>query len=115
MVKNYDRIAILRLIIMLSVSLSGLKKDEFDYLRRAFMMCYGFTEMPLLMNLQDAGLLRARDDKFNWTKVKKTFKLINEEVVMDKPQDISYVFSGLAPLSVRIIESLMGEKGIRNI
>jgi hypothetical protein len=34
---------------------------------------------------------------------------------MSKPTDISYVFSGLAPLSVKIIETLMGEKGIRNI
>jgi len=41
--------------------------------------------------------------------------LINEEVVMDRPEDISYVFSGLAPLSVRVIEFLLGEKGIKNI
>jgi len=71
MVKNYDKIQVLRLMIMLSVSLSGLKKDEFDYLRRAYLICYGFQEMPLLMNLQDAQLLRPRDDKFNWAKVKK--------------------------------------------
>ena len=54
MVKNHDRAGILRLLCLLSVSLSGFKKDEFDYIRKAFITCYGFEEIPLMMNLQDA-------------------------------------------------------------
>ena len=54
MVKNHDRNTILRLICLLGVTQSGLKKDEFDYVRKAFITCYGFDEIPLMMNLQDA-------------------------------------------------------------
>lgn len=115
MVKGYDKTTILRLICLLSVTLSGFKKDEFDYLRKAFVVCYGFDEIATLMNLQDANILRARDEGFNFSKIKKTFSLINEEVRMDAPTDISYVFNGLSPLSVRIIQTLMAEKGFSNM
>ena len=114
MVKNHDRAGILRLLCLLSVSLSGFKKDEFDYIRKAFITCYGFEEIPLMMNLQDAQIIRVRDDRLNWRKAKDTFKLINEDVDMAKPTDISYVFNGLAPMSVKLIEILLGGKGLEN-
>ena len=41
------------------------------------------------------------------------FSLINEEVRIDEPTEISYVFSGLAPLSVRFIELIMCNEGFK--
>ena len=69
MVKGFDKLVVLRLICLLSVTLSGLKKDEFDQLRKAYLTCYGWDEMATLMNLQDAGILRPRDDAFSFDKV----------------------------------------------
>ena len=40
----------------------------------------------------------------DWGKLKKQFKLINEEVRINDPVDISFVFNGYAPLSVRFVE-----------
>jgi len=56
-----------------------------------------------------------RDDRLNWKKAKDAFRLINEDVDMAKPQDVSYVFNGLAPLSVKLIELLLAEKGLAKI
>ena len=61
--------------------------------------------MITLMNLQDAGLVKVKDkrDKWNWDTIKTTFNLINDEITETNPNDFSYVFSGYAPLSIRII------------
>jgi len=115
MVKGFDKRVVLRLICLLSITLSGLKKDELDILRKAYVTCYGWDEMVTLMNLQDAGILRVRDDNFSFGKVKKTMQLICEDMDERNPVDISFVYSGLAPVTVRLVEGLMSERGIRNI
>lgn len=67
------------------------------------------------MNLQDAGLLKLKDKKLNWTGLKKNFKLVNEEVNPHSPQDISYVYNGYSPLSVKLLETLMERQGVRKM
>ena len=69
---------ILRLITLLSQTNSGLKQAEFDLLRRAFIMCYGYQEIATILNLQDARLIKVRDRKFDWSKIKSEFNIINE-------------------------------------
>ncbi len=71
MVKQYSRDKILRLMCLLSVTQSGLKQDIFDGLRRFYVMNYGYQELITLMNLQDAKLLRAKDKRLDWAKLKK--------------------------------------------
>lgn len=41
-------------------------------IRRAFIINYGYNELVTLMNLQDAGLLKAFDTtkKWDWNKIK---------------------------------------------
>ena len=41
----------LRLMILFSLTLSGLKKDDFDNLKRIFLQTYGYHEMVTLCNL----------------------------------------------------------------
>ena len=76
MVKQYSRDKILRLMCLLSVTQSGLKQDIFDGLRRFYVMNYGYQEIITLMNLQDAKLLRAKDKRLDWPKLKKV-SLVN--------------------------------------
>lgn len=78
-------------------------------------MNYGYQEIITLMNLQDSKLLRVKDKKLDWNKVKKAFKLINEEVRINDPVDISYVYNGYSPLSVKFIETVMTSHGFKNI
>ena len=82
-------------------------------------MNYGYQEMVTLMNLQDAGLFRMKYDKkqpeyfdWNWQKIKDTFNLIDEGMNRLSPSDISYVYNGYSPISVRLIEYFIEHKGI---
>jgi len=43
------------------------------------------------------------------------YTLIQEEVKIDKPESIHYVFAGLAPLSVRIIEMMFNAGGFNRM
>lgn len=84
-------------------------------------MNYGYQEMITLMNLQDAGLFKLKDKKvagyvdWNWEKIKDQFKLINEEANLISPSDISYVFNGFCPMSVRIIERIIEQQGMTSM
>lgn len=111
MIKQYSRDKILRLMCLLSVTQSGMKQDIFNDLRRFYLYNYGFEEVVTLMNLQDSRLLRVKDKRLDWAKLKKVFKLINEETRIQDPVDISYVYNGYSPLSVKLIETVFMQGG----
>ena len=115
MAKQYNRDKILRLLCLLSVTQSGLKPDMLEQLRRFYIMNYGYSEIITLMALQEAKLLRVKDKRFDWSKLKKIFKLINEEVRIKDPNDISYVYNGYAPLSVKFIETIIQNGGFHKL
>ena len=116
MVKQFSLQTVLRLFCLLSVTQNGLKQEYFDHLRRVFVMCYGYQEIPTLINLQEAGLFRVKSkDVIDWNKLKREYRLITEEVKIDKPTEISYVYGGYAPLSIRFVEMLMEKEGFRNM
>ena len=82
-------------------------------------MNYGYQEMVTLMNLSDAGLFKVKDKKmpgyfdWNWLKIKESLKLVNDEGVnFMSPSDISYVYNGFAPISVRLIEMFLEHGGL---
>jgi len=51
MVKKCNKMKILRAMSLFSVTQGGLTKNDFDSLRRSFIMNYGYQEMVTLMNL----------------------------------------------------------------
>ena len=124
MVKGYNKMKVLRAMCLFSTTQGGLAKSDFYYLRRVFIMNYGYQEMVTLMNLQDAGLfkLKEKDKKaagyfdWQWNKIKEVFNLVNDAGVnFINPSDISYVFNGYAPISVRLIELILEAKGISSL
>ena len=74
-------------------------------------MCYGYNEIATMLNLQDSKLFKLKDKSFDWKKVKNEFNLIAEEVNITNPQSIHYVYGGMAPISVSIIERMVQGKG----
>ena len=71
------------------------------------------------MNLQDAGLIKLKEkrDNWNWEKIKTTYNLVSEDEPDDfeNPKDFSYVFSGYAPISVRLIQMILDLGGVKNL
>ncbi|KAM7265316.1 hypothetical protein ACFE04_002999 [Oxalis oulophora] len=102
--KQEPLVKVLRLLIMFSVTNSGLLKKHFDYLRRELLHSYGFEHIETLANLEKAGLLKKQELKSNWLTIKRALQLVVEDTDTANPNDISYVFSGYAPLSVRLVQ-----------
>ncbi|CAN4096145.1 unnamed protein product [Withania somnifera] len=94
--KQEPLISVLRLLILLSITNLGLPKKNFDYLRRELLHSYGFEHVATLNNLEKAGLLKKQEIKSNWITIKHALGLY--------PNNISYVFSGYAPLSIRLVQ-----------
>ncbi|KAM3345442.1 vacuolar protein-sorting-associated protein 33 [Capsicum galapagoense] len=102
--KQEPLINVLRLLILFSITNSGLPKKNFDYLRRELLHSYGFEHIATLNNLEKSGLLKKQETKSNWITIKRALRLIVEDTDTANPNDISYVFSGYAPLSIRLVQ-----------
>ncbi|MCO5589391.1 hypothetical protein L7F22_043358 [Adiantum nelumboides] len=112
--KQDPLISVLRLLIMLSLTSGGLKQKDFENFRE-LLHSYGFEYIILLSNLEKAGLLKKQEGKNNiWPHLVKALTLVVEDVDDANPNDIAYVFSGYAPLSVRIVEIAL-KRGWRSI
>ncbi|KAK4279642.1 hypothetical protein QN277_011388 [Acacia crassicarpa] len=104
MIQKQEPLAtVLRLLMLFSITNSGLPKKHFDYLRRELLHSYGFEHMATLNNLEKSGLLKKQETKSNWLTVKRALQLVVEDTDTANPNDIAYVFSGYAPLSIRLV------------
>ncbi|XP_011077279.1 vacuolar protein-sorting-associated protein 33 homolog [Sesamum indicum] len=92
--KQEPLVNVLRLLILFSVTNSGLPKKNFDYLRRELLHSYGFEHIATLNNLEKAGLFRKQDSRSNWLTIKRALQLVVEDTDTANPNDIAYVFSG---------------------
>ncbi|KQK23731.1 vacuolar protein-sorting-associated protein 33 homolog [Brachypodium distachyon] len=95
---------VLRLLVLFSLTNAGLQKKSFDYLRREILHSYGFEYMPLLHNLEKAGLVKKQEARSNWVGITRALQLIVDVNDMENPSDISYIFAGYAPLSIRLVQ-----------
>ncbi|RAL50278.1 hypothetical protein DM860_007952 [Cuscuta australis] len=102
--KQEPLVNVLRILILFSITNSGLPKMNYDYLRRELLHSYGFEHIATLNNLEKAGLFRKQESKSNWITIKRALQLIVEDTDAANPRDISYVFSGYAPLSIRLVQ-----------
>ncbi|XP_058082259.1 vacuolar protein-sorting-associated protein 33 homolog isoform X3 [Magnolia sinica] len=78
-----------------------------SYDMREILHSYGFEHMPTLFNLEKAGLLKKQESKSNWLTIKRALQLVVEDTDTANPNDISYVFSGYAPLSIRLVQHVV--------
>ncbi|KAM3372569.1 hypothetical protein ACQJBY_019454 [Aegilops geniculata] len=95
---------VLRLLVLFSLTNAGLPKKNFDYLRREILHSYGFEHMPLLYNLEKAGLLKRQESRTNWPVISRALQLIVDIKDPENPDDIAYIFAGYAPLSIRLVQ-----------
>ncbi|KAK3422277.1 hypothetical protein EUGRSUZ_G02865 [Eucalyptus grandis] len=103
--KQEPFVNVLRMLILFSITNAGLPKKHFDYLRRELLHSYGFEHMATLNNLEKAGLLKKQESKSNWLTIKRALQLVVDDTDTANPNDIAYVFSGYAPLSIRLVQN----------
>jgi len=58
-------------------------------------------------NLEAVGLLKVQEGGRAFSAIKQNLRLCNQDVDEKHPEDISYCYSGYAPLSVRLVEHVV--------
>jgi vacuolar protein sorting-associated protein 33A len=94
---------VLRLLTLLTLTNSGLKPKQLDFFKREILQTYGFENLFTLNNFEKLGLLK-KQDKQSFPLLRKNLRLIVEDLDDTTPNDVAYVYSGYAPLSVRLIQ-----------
>ncbi|CAB9500213.1 protein sorting-associated protein 33A [Seminavis robusta] len=107
---QYPPIRFFRLMCLQSLCAGGIKSSRYDALRRDIVQTYGYEYLFVLRNLEKIGVLRRRetlwmDSTSPFNSLRKSLILINAEVNTVEPDDVSYVSSGYAPLSVRLVQA----------
>ena len=102
---------ILRLMCLQSLVANGLPSKRFDHLRREMQHTYGYEVLFTLDNLERVGMFKRQKSSGNWSTVRKLFGLIKDDVSAAAPDDVAYVTSGYAPISVRVVEMAIAPGG----
>ncbi|KOS18726.1 Vacuolar protein sorting-associated protein 33A [Escovopsis weberi] len=117
----------LRLLCIYSCISGGIKPKDFEQFKRLILQGYGYQHLLTLSNLEKLQLFLSRSsplagmipmpgmaggasaigNKTNYTYLRKQLRLIVDEVQEDDPNDIAYVYSGYAPLSVRLVQCIL--------
>eukprot|EP01125_Pyxidicula_operculata_P001470 TRINITY_DN11349_c0_g1_i1.p1 TRINITY_DN11349_c0_g1~~TRINITY_DN11349_c0_g1_i1.p1 ORF type:complete len:649 (-),score=140.94 TRINITY_DN11349_c0_g1_i1:30-1976(-) len=103
--KQEPLVKVLRLMCLYSLTNNGIKDKNYNFLRREILQTYGFKYMFTLDNLSKLGMLKVSSARVNlYQRLKKDMNLIIEEMNEQDPTDIAYVYSGYAPVSIRLVE-----------
>ena len=117
MTKQNEEYNILKILCLISNLKNGIKSKLYEQIKRDFIQIYGFQELFLLNNLEKINALKIQEGSNYYNDIEKKLKLINEDVDLNEPNDISYAYSGYAPISIRLIEKAVtkGWKSIEDV
>ncbi|KAI5479038.1 ATP binding protein [Pseudohyphozyma bogoriensis] len=103
---------VLRLLCIYSIIAGGIKPKVLEEFKRDILQTYGFHHLPLLLSLTNLSLLtRSITTKSPFALSRKPLRLVVDDVDEQDPTDVAYVFSGYAPLSVRLVQCAIGKNG----
>ena len=124
---------VLRLLCLESCISGGLRQKDLDNFKRLILHAYGYQHLLTLDALEKMGLLSTRASanvlmnplgvggaaaegtKTNYNYLRKVLRLVVDEVNEQNPNDIAYVYSGYAPLSVRLVQSIVQKQHLLTI
>jgi vacuolar protein sorting-associated protein 33A len=120
---------VLRLLCLESCMSGGLKPKDLDHFKREILHAYGFQHLLTLGALEKLQLLQSRastnalligttsanSGKTNYYQLRKMLRLIVDEVNEQDPDDIAYVYSGYAPLSIRLVQCVLQKQYLTSL
>ncbi|KIM31975.1 hypothetical protein M408DRAFT_327354 [Serendipita vermifera MAFF 305830] len=120
-----DRRMVLRMLVLASITAGGIKVKQLENLKKEVLQAYGYELLPTLLALENLqllhgvplpqSLLRLPSLKIAYPGIRKQLRLLIEESEGGSdalPRDISYVYSGYAPLSVRLVQCVAQMNGV---
>jgi len=102
--KQMPLVQVLRLLCLQSLTNGGIKQKQHEFFKREILQTYGYEYLFTMDNLEKLGLFKKNDSKSSYSTLKKSMNLIIEDIDENKPTDIAFVYSGYAPISVRLVE-----------
>lgn len=124
---------ILRLLCLESTISGGLRAKDLDSFKRQILHAYGYQHLLTLDHLGKMELLQSRSSasalllpvgggtnpatgtKTNYGYLRKELSMIIDEYNEQDPDDISYVYSGYAPLSVRLVQCILQKSYMQHL
>ena len=100
---------VLRLLCVMSAT-CGLRSKKYEQFRRDIVQTYGFQHVLTLSNLEKAGLLHSSKRTTAFSAVRKQLRLVQASHRGGgggAGEDVAYVYDGVAPLLVRLVEMAM--------
>ncbi|CAG8463106.1 18575_t:CDS:10 [Acaulospora morrowiae] len=109
-------VQVLRLLCLQSLVNGGLKQKNFEFFKKEILQTYGFEHLQTLSNLEKLNMfVKQVSNRNQYAYIRKSLRLIVDEVDEHNPQDVSYVYSGYAPLSVRLLQCVATKSGPSSI
>ncbi|KAK0246165.1 Sec1-like protein [Armillaria nabsnona] len=117
---------IIRLLCLASITSGGIKTKTLENIKREILQTYGYHNLPLLLSLASPPLAillpnplpasaPATLPKFSYTSLRKSLRLLiddNPEALDEIENDISFVYSGYAPISIRLVQCVAQRGGV---
>lgn len=122
--------AVLRLLCLENCLSNGIRQRDLDTFKRYILQAYGYQHILTLSNLEKMGFLTSREahrgflnpisgnaghTATDWNIARRGLQLWVDEVREVDPEDIAYVFSGYAPLSVRLVQCVLQKTYLRSL
>lgn len=126
-------VTVLRLLCLESTIAGGLRPKDLDLFKRHILHAYGYQHLLTLDALEKMQLLQSRSSaaalllpvggagqsstgtKTNYAYLRKELRLIIDEYNEQDPEDIAYVYSGYAPLSIRIVQCVLQKQYLQSL
>jgi hypothetical protein len=121
---------VLRLLCLESSLNNGIRSRDLESFKRQIQQAYGYQHILTLSNLEKMGLLVPRESHRGYLNpiasaagststdvnaLRRSLSLWIDEVAEADPDDIAYVFSGYAPISVRLVQAVLQKAQIHNL
>jgi hypothetical protein len=122
-----DMQMVLRLLCLASITGGGIKAKPLENIKREFLQAYGYHHLPLLLALSATPLSAVLTNplpagapastvvhaKYPFSQIRKQLRLLIDAEGLDELEnDISYVYSGYAPLSIRLVQCIAQKGGV---
>ena len=105
---------VLRSLCIESCVGAGLRPRDLEFFKREILQAYGYQHILTLDALEKMQLLLPRtaiqttpNSRTLYSSLRKLLRLVVDEVNEHSPDDISYVYSGYAPLSIRLVQCVI--------
>ncbi|EAU92607.2 ATP binding protein [Coprinopsis cinerea okayama7 len=116
---------VIRLLCLASITIGGIKAKTLDNIKREILQTYGYEHLPMLLSLASPSVSMLVPNplppsapavpKYPFSSLRKSLRLLiddNPEALEEVENDISFVYSGWAPLSIRLVQCVAQKGGV---